>query len=162
MQMLSEDDINLQEMTVSHPATESRPVYSPDGRRLAFVSTRAGSPDIWLLTFSTGELTRLTYDDGSEELDGWSRDGLWVYYSTRTYDVYRIDAEGGTPMAVSADRYASEFMAAPAPDGSSVAVVARGFGLSQWWRKGRSHLDESEIWLVRDGEGGTPRYEQVL
>jgi len=28
------------------------------------------------------------------------------------------------------------------------AVSARGIASSQWWRNGRSHIDESEIWLV--------------
>jgi len=27
-------------------------------------------------------------------------------------------------------------------------AVARGNAQSQWWRKGRSHLDESELWLL--------------
>lgn len=152
---------------VSHPAIESRPLYSPDGKRMAFVSTRAGGADIWRLRFDTGALERLTFDDGAEQLDAWSRDGRWIYYTTSSHDIaamndiYRVAADGGTPMAVSADRYASEFMAAPAPDGSAVALVHRGFGLSQWWRKGRSHLDESEIWLARIGEGDTPQYEKV-
>src|SRR5688572_5089532 len=45
-------------LLVSHPATESRPLYSPDGRRLAFISTRTGGGDIYVLTFATGELRR--------------------------------------------------------------------------------------------------------
>src|SRR5262245_32373781 len=76
-------------------------------------------------------------------------------------DVYRVKSDGGTPMPVAADRYASEFMASPAPNGDAVAIVARGFGLSQWWRKGRSHLDESELWVVRGDGSAAPRYEQL-
>src|SRR6266481_6749515 len=34
-------------LLVSHPATESRPLYSPDGRKLAFGSTRTGNGDIY-------------------------------------------------------------------------------------------------------------------
>ena len=64
-------------------------------------------------------------------------------------------------MPVAADRFASEFMAAPAPNGDAVAIVGRGFGLSQWWRKGRSHLDESELWVVRGDGSAAPRYEQL-
>jgi tricorn protease len=45
-------------LLVSHSATESRPLYSPDGRRLAFVSTRTGGGDVYVLTFATGELRR--------------------------------------------------------------------------------------------------------
>ena len=43
-------------LLVSHPANESRPLYSPDGKRLAFISTRTGGGDIYVLTFATGDL----------------------------------------------------------------------------------------------------------
>src|SRR5205085_4909301 len=46
-------------LLVSHPATESRPLYSPDGRKLAFGSTRTGNGDIYVLTIDTGDLKRL-------------------------------------------------------------------------------------------------------
>ncbi|MBD3334536.1 MAG: hypothetical protein GF355_03385 [Candidatus Eisenbacteria bacterium] len=31
-----------------HPAGDDLPAWSPDGRRLAFVSERSGRPEIWL------------------------------------------------------------------------------------------------------------------
>jgi tricorn protease len=62
-------------LLIAHPANESRPIYSPDGTRLAFISNRAGSPDIWIMTFADGSLRRVTCDEGAEQLDGWSRDG---------------------------------------------------------------------------------------
>src|SRR5437588_11317125 len=65
-------------LLVSHAASESRPLYSPDGSRLAFVSNRTGNGDIYVLSLASGELTRLTFDDAAETLDGWSRDGQWV------------------------------------------------------------------------------------
>jgi tricorn protease len=43
-------------LLVSHPAEELRPLYSPDGTKLAFVSTRTGGGDIYILTLSSGEL----------------------------------------------------------------------------------------------------------
>lgn len=153
-------------LLVSHPATESRPLYSPDGAKLAFVSTRTGNGDIYILTLSTGDLKRLTFDDALDQLDGWSRDGKWIYFSNaghdvgRKNDVYRVSAEGGTPMPVSADRFTNEFEAAPAPDGSTLAFAARGVSDQQWWRLGHSHLDESEIWLRKEGAPAT--YERVV
>ena len=43
-------------LLVSHEADESRPVYSPDGTRLAFISDRTGGGDIYVLTLATGAL----------------------------------------------------------------------------------------------------------
>jgi Tol biopolymer transport system component len=71
-------------------------------------------------------------------------------------DVYRVAVDGGTPMPVAADRYTTEYFAAPAPGGDAVAITARANAGSQWWRKGHSHLDESEIWIVRPGPIYTP------
>jgi Tol biopolymer transport system component len=65
-------------LLVSHPANESQPQFSPDGKTLAFVSDRTGGGDIYLLTLTSGDLRRLTFDDGNEQLDGWSRDGQWI------------------------------------------------------------------------------------
>ena len=143
-------------LLVSHAATESRPIYSPDGGRLAFISNRTGNGDIYVLTFATGDLQRLTFDDGLDQLDAWSRDGRWIYFSSTSRDIagmndiFRVNAQGGTPMQVSADRYVNEFFAAPSPDGAGLAFTARGIASGQWWRNGHSHIDESEIWLMRD------------
>jgi Tol biopolymer transport system component/C-terminal processing protease CtpA/Prc len=152
-------------LLVSHPANESRPLYSPDGKRLAFISTRTGNGDIYVLTFATGNLERLTFDDGLDQLDSWSPDGKWLYFSSTSReiagmnDVFRVSSDGGTPMPVSADRYTNEYWAAPAPNGGAMAFTARGTTSGQWWRLGRSHLDESEIWILRDPQA--MRYERV-
>src|SRR5579884_4557417 len=74
-------------LLVSHPATESRPLYSPDGTQLAFTSTRTGNGDIYVLTLATGQLARLTYSDTLDLLDGWSRDGKWLYFSSSVNDI---------------------------------------------------------------------------
>jgi tricorn protease len=151
-------------LLVSHPATESRPLYSPDGSRLAFISTRTGNGDIYILTLSTGDLERLTFDDSIDLLDGWSADSRWIYFTSTSHDVgipdiFRVSSEGGTPMEVSGDLYTAEYFGAPAPDGSAIAFTGHGIGGSQWWRKGHSHIDESEIWLLR--LGSKPAYEQI-
>src|SRR5574341_1371330 len=44
----------------SSPASDSRPRFSPDGRTLAFLSTRDGSSQVWLLDLAGGEARKLT------------------------------------------------------------------------------------------------------
>ncbi|MEP6730673.1 MAG: peptidase S41, partial [bacterium] len=88
-------------LLVSHPATESRPLWSPDGTRLAFVSNRTGNGDVYVLTLATGDVKRITFDDVNDALDNWSHDGKWLYFSSTSRDiagmsdVFRVSADGG-------------------------------------------------------------------
>lgn len=151
-------------LLISDPAYDSRAIYSPDGNYLAFNSTRTGNGDIYIFNLKTNELKRLTFDDGNESLSAWSPDGKYVYYASTSReisgmnDIYRVKAAGGTPMPVSTNRYMNEFFAMPSPDGKTLALTARGIAAQQWWRNGSSHLDQSEIWLMK--EGSTPEYEK--
>src|SRR6185369_5425449 len=89
-------------LLVSNPASDSRPVWSPDGKQLAFVSTRTGNGDIYVLDLPSGVTRRVTFDDGQDKLDGWSRNGEWLYFDSTSRDVagmndvYRVAAKGGT------------------------------------------------------------------
>ena len=140
-------------LLISDPAEESRPLYSPDGSRLAFQSTRTGANDIYVLTFATGTLQRITYTDAPVTLDAWSHDGQWLYFTSSANDVagqgdiFRVHSTGGTPLEVSAERYLAEFESTPLPDGKAIVLVAKGISSSQWWRKGHAHIDETELWL---------------
>ena len=153
-------------LLVSHPATESRPLFSPDGSRLAFISTRTGGGDIYLLTLATGSLERMTYTDTLDQLDGWSADGRWIYFSSAVNDIagqtdiFRVSSAGGTPLEVSRERYLAEFESAPSPDGSTLAMVAKGISGRQWWRNGHAHIDETELWVKPIAHEGD--YRRVL
>jgi Tol biopolymer transport system component len=140
-------------LLISNPADESRPLYSPDGKKLAFISTRTGAGDIYVLTLASGALQRVTFSDSPSNLDGWSRDGQWIYFTSNVTDVagqgdiLRVRSTGGTPLEVSRERYLNEFESAPSPDGKQIALVAKGISSSQWWRNGHAHIDETELWL---------------
>ncbi len=156
-------------LLVTNDADDSRPMYSPDGKWLAFTSTRTGRGDVYLLGLKDGSLKRLTYDDAYEEVSGWSSDSRSVYFHSSgrdissMNDIYRVNITGSTPIEVTADRYASEFFAAPSPDNKLLAFSAKGIASRQWWRKGSSHLDQSEIWLYQlaSGNNKPASYKQL-
>ena len=140
-------------LLVSGPADDFRPLYSPDGRKLAFNSTRGGATNIYVLDLTSGAITRLTYAEANEQLDGWSNDGRWIYFTTngndvgRRTDIMRVAATGGTPGEISAERYLNEFESSPSPAGDKVVFAAFGISGSQWWRHGSSHIDQAQLWM---------------
>jgi tricorn protease len=144
----------------------TRPLYSPDGRHLAFRTDAVGEGSgIYVLDLASNVVQRVTYADSADALDAWSRDGQWLYLSSPRDNVggmqgvYRVRAGGGTPMPVSMEPYRNEDMAAPSPDGKQLALVGGGMGDWQWWRHGRSHLDEGAIWLLTDD--GSHQYRRL-
>jgi tricorn protease len=142
--------------------TASRPLYSPDGTRIAFVSSRPGAYGIYVLTIAGGALTRLTHGDALPELDGWSADGRTIYFTSNANnigydgDIMQVPVDGGTPVRAVTETFVNAMEAAPSPDGHTIAYVRNGF--VQWWRRGHSHMDEDEIVLDRLD---THRYETV-
>jgi dipeptidyl aminopeptidase/acylaminoacyl peptidase len=62
-------------MLTSSPQADIRPRWSPDGKRIAFISTRSGSSQIWLINLDGGEAYPLT--NISTEAQGviWSPTG---------------------------------------------------------------------------------------
>lgn len=150
-------------LLVSDGGTDERPIFSPDGKNLAYISSKTGNGDVYVLRLSDGTVTRLTYDDGYDQLDGWSAGGRYVYftnYSKNIYysdDIYRVGVSGGTPMRVVTQPYMNVYLAAPSPRDGTLAFDARGLAGSQWWRVGGSHIDDSQIWL-RTPQG---RYRQI-
>jgi Tol biopolymer transport system component len=139
-----------------------RPLFSPDGKHIAFVSTRPGDVGIEVLDLVAGRLHRITYDESPPELDSWSRNAQFLYFSSSDGNVgyaasiYRVPAAGGTPVVVRGEAYVNSMDGAPSPSGARLAYVRNGF--DQWWRRGHSHIDTSSITIVH---GSTQTFDRV-
>jgi dipeptidyl aminopeptidase/acylaminoacyl peptidase len=72
--------------------SDGRPRWSPDSKRLAFVSSRGGTEQIYLLSLNGGEgdpLTTLSTGAGNEQ---WSPDGQWIAFTSAVYPDCHDDA----------------------------------------------------------------------
>lgn len=64
---------------------DSSPRWSPDGKRIAFTSTRDGSSQIWLIGVDGGEAIKLTTISTGASDPAWSPDGKWIAFASEVY-----------------------------------------------------------------------------
>ena len=58
-----------------HEKHDTNPIFSPDGKHIAFSSNRHGSYDVFVVSIEGGRPTRLTFDSADDHPTGWSPDG---------------------------------------------------------------------------------------
>jgi len=118
-----------------HSARDRHPRFSPDGRRVVFVSGRqdAGG-DIWLITLARGlrphRLAKLTGPEGADDQPCWHPDGRKVFFASAPslsghYDLWELDLPTGrrTQLTDSGGQ-----MPDCSPDGRWLAFASRGQG----------------------------------
>lgn len=113
---------------------DSQPVFSPDGSRIAFVSDRSGSENLWIANADGTALRKLSRDTGMETFSSpaWSRDGRSVFVSRKAgrrdeFGLWLYDVDGGTGTRLKEPKPpAGEMMDAVASlDGGSVFYSGR-------------------------------------
>ena len=91
-----------------------QPVFSNDGKQIAFASHRYGNFDVYLMPSSGGKATRLTYHSSSDYPSGFSPDNQSVLFTSSRLDaaanqqfpsgvlpeLYKISTKGGMPQQV--------------------------------------------------------------
>ncbi|MEZ0326295.1 MAG: S41 family peptidase [Fimbriimonas sp.] len=130
----------------SHVELDDNPIWSPDGKWIAYVSNRNGNNDIYLAPVEGGQSKRLTYHTGNDVPSDWSPDGKTILVRTTRDDsnngVYTIDVKTGRTnrlfldmMSISNPRFTS--------DGKSVVYNRFGF---PWVRARYEGSAAAQLW----------------
>ncbi len=142
---------------------DTEPIWSPDGKMLAFASDRAGSMDIYVVPSTGGKARRLTSRSSDETPEAFSPDGKYVYFSAaiqdpassvlfptgRLTELYTVPVQGGVIKQVLASPAVSlSFM----PDGKSF-VYQDVKGMEDKWRKHHTSSVTRDIWLLDASTG---------
>jgi eukaryotic-like serine/threonine-protein kinase len=114
--------------------------FSPDGKMIAFASTKTGGKNIWIKQASAGEALQITKDEFSNEQPIWSPGGEELaFFSTRGNQtgIWRIPILGGSP--------------------KFVATLEDGGSLLRFWSKSGSIYYESnhDIYAIDVASGQT-------
>src|SRR5947209_10194082 len=131
-----------------HEKHDTSPVFSPDGRKIAFSSNRHGSYDVYVVPTQGGRPTRLTFDSADEFVTGWTPDGKNVLFSAqrgsdfpRRFEMYSVPVAGGRVRQISSLE-GREGVVSPAGD---LMAYVRGPGT--WYRKGYRGSSNDDIWI---------------
>jgi Tol biopolymer transport system component len=86
---------------ISSSRDDSSPQYSPDGKKIAFVSARSGRPEIWVCSSDGSNAVQLTSFGGPfVTTPRWSPDGERIAFDSNAageFDIYVVGADGGKP-----------------------------------------------------------------
>jgi dipeptidyl aminopeptidase/acylaminoacyl peptidase len=102
----------------STPAPESSPAWSPDGRRLAFVSEESGAADVHVLDIRSGRVARLTADAAIDSAPAFTADGSNVVFVSDRSGVetlWRLPIAGGIAVPLLTTPFASDPAPRPTP-----------------------------------------------
>lgn len=110
---------NLRNLT-NDPARDGTPDWSPDGKLIAWSSTRAGNREIYVMQSDGSEVRRLTNEAGDDTMPDWSPDGTMLAFTSErdgNQEIYVMNADGSNLRRLT-NSPADETMADWSPDGS--------------------------------------------
>jgi dipeptidyl aminopeptidase/acylaminoacyl peptidase len=73
------------ELQLTQSGHDSSPVWSPDGKTLAFLSSRSGDSQVYLLSMDGGEAHALTKLSTGADIVKWSPDGKTIAFTSSVY-----------------------------------------------------------------------------
>jgi Tol biopolymer transport system component len=117
----------LQMSSFAGPDTGT-PRWSPDGRWVAFDSSAAGNPNIYIVSVEGGPPRKLTSGPHGNYMPSWSVDGKRIYFKSDrsgSDQIWSITAQGGGATQITRSGACEAFSS---PDGKLLYYTKRGWG----------------------------------
>lgn len=116
---------------------DSHPQYSPDGKRVAFASTRSGAPEIWVCDSDGLNPVQLTSNGGPfTGSPHWSPDGSRIVFESRVgadADIYVMNADGTSLRRLTAES-SDDLTPVWSKDGRWIYFISNRSGNWQVWK----------------------------
>jgi hypothetical protein len=110
----------------SDAAASVSAAYSPDGTRIAYISTRDGNPEIYAMNADGSGAQRLTTTPGREDTPSWTADGRQIVFgSDRSgkMQVWIMNADGTNSRQLTPET-GTNSQPAVSPDGQTIAFTS--------------------------------------
>jgi Tol biopolymer transport system component/DNA-binding winged helix-turn-helix (wHTH) protein len=122
---------------ISSSRHDRNPALSPDGKKIAFESSRTGNLEIWLSDANGANLVQLTQFEGPIASNPcWSPDGKYVAFEARSdghSDIQIVNVEGGSPRRLTFDP-SNELSPSWSVDGHWIYFSSDRNGSTQLWK----------------------------
>ncbi|MHB0857783.1 MAG: DPP IV N-terminal domain-containing protein [Anaerolineae bacterium] len=109
---------------------DTSPMWSPDGRRIAFVSDRDGNREIYVMNANGSDQMNITSDGADDWTPSWSPDGQRIAFASfrdGNWEIYVMDA-GGTNVTRLTRNTAADYAPGWSPDGEQLAFASNRNG----------------------------------
>ena len=142
---------------------EANPVWSPDGKQIAFASDRNGNFDLFIMPADGGAARRLTYHSASEIPSAFTPDGKYIFFSASIQDpvgsalfptgamteLYKVPVAGGRTEQVLGTP--AELVCFDKTGKNFLYQDRKGF--EDEWRKHHTSSITRDIWLYNTQTG---------
>jgi len=149
LQLYSAERSNLAQLrkVLDDSSTATDPAYSPDGSRIAFVSTRDGQPEIYVMDADGTDVARLTNSPGVDGDPSFTADGqAVVFHSNRTgHRQIFVQAITGSDAIQLTQEPADNSQPSVSPDGESIAFVSSRDGSDDVWLMSRDGSNQHNL-----------------
>jgi len=141
------------------PKEDFNPVWSPDGTRIAFVSDRRGTRDLFVKTANgTGLEEPVLTSSVQKNLEGWSPDGKYLIYNDSVRAILAVAVTGNAKPFEVVTGPGSYDQSAISPDGKWIAYRSSDAGRVEVFIQGFSA--GGTRWQISINGGGEPSWRR--